>query len=520
MASLWTMTRMTMALWMTFVGGMLACATQPAPLHAPARESRPVEAVVIAGGPHADSNQASIESNVRYVGALLPPESRRTVLFADGSLEHQTVRYLLPTDESQGVELLELLAPGHPGDELGPTAYRAPKLSGMLDGAARKRDFVRVMAEIKAQPDARPLFLYFTGHGSPDHHDGEDNVFDLWGGESLSVRELANELATLPATQPVTLVMVQCFSGSFGNIIFKGGEPDGPTVDREIAGFFATVKDRVAAGCTPEINEAEYHDFTSYFFAALSGRDRAGHTTEGTADYDGDGVVEMNEAFLFALINDPSIDVPMKTSDVFLRRFVPTSNDWDIFRPARFSDVEAWADPGQLLALQHLSKELGLNGENRLAVAYRRLNEHDGFPPVESTPQWKATQKRFELYQNLGRRWFEKNYGELNDDALKRAAQQIVHEPFAEPLLDSEDQLDALRDLQDSRDVVNAHLLRFLRLSKSIILAHRLETSAPAAVRERYARLIDLEHSVPFDTRPPGSAKANAQCKPAQPHCQ
>jgi hypothetical protein len=450
--------------------------------------------VVVGGGPQPEQNQASIESNVRYVAALLPPDSRRTVLFADGSLEHDTVRYRIPPGEAPGWQILAALGPAE--DEAGATAYRSPRLAGMLDGAARRRDLLRALATVKAQPEARPLFLYFTGHGSPDHGNGEDNVFDLWGGDGLSVRELSDEIAALPPAQPVTLVMVQCFSGSFGNVIFKGGKPDAPTTDREIAGFFATVKDRVAAGCSPEVNEAEYHDFTSYFFAALSGHDRAGHPMEGTADYDEDGVVEMNEAYLFAVMNDPSIDVPMNTSDVFLRRFVPTSNDWDIFRPSRFSDVEAWADKGQLLALRKLSSELGLSGENRLAVAYRRLNEYDGFPPVESTPQWKATLKRYDLYRKEGREWLSSHYGRTVET---EAAAQVAQQPFAQPLLDSQHRLEGLRDLQESRDVVNAHLLRLLRLSKSIILAHRL-AAAPPSLRDRYTRLVELEHTVPFDT--------------------
>jgi hypothetical protein len=276
----------------------------------------------------------------------------------------------------------------------------------------------------------------------------------------------------------------------------------------------------VAAGCTPEVNEAEYHDFTSYFFAALSGRDRAGHPTNASADFDGDGTVEMNEAFLFAVMNDPSIDVPVNTSDVFLRRFVPTSNDWDIFRPARFSDVEAWADKGQLLALRRLSTELGLSGEHRLAIAYRRLSERDGFPPMETTAPWIAAQKRHEVAFAMGRQWLEKNAVDPQDAESSALLPFITDQPFAQPLLDSQQRLRELAATQESRDIANAHLLRLLRLAKSIILAHRLQESGSAAVRERYARLIDLEHSVPFDTHPLARSDPSASCKTAPARCQ
>ena len=41
-----------------------------------------------------------------------------------------------------------------------------------------------------------------------------------------------------------------------------------------------TVHDRPAAGCTPDINEANYAEYSSYFIAALSGIDRLGQTID------------------------------------------------------------------------------------------------------------------------------------------------------------------------------------------------------------------------------------------------
>src|SRR5204863_6113158 len=90
------------------------------------------------------------------------------------------------------------------------------------------------------------ILLYFTGHGSRAR-DGnlDNNDFDLWGeGERLSVRDLAAHIASLPPDVPVTLVMVQCFGGAFGNVIFAGGDPKAAPVGREIAGFFAATRER------------------------------------------------------------------------------------------------------------------------------------------------------------------------------------------------------------------------------------------------------------------------------------
>src|SRR5581483_7127147 len=114
-------------------------------------------------------------------------------------------------------------------------------------------------------------------------------------------------------------------------------------------------------------NEAEYRDFTSYFFAALTGQDRVGRPVTG-ADYNHDGRVGMDEAYCYALANDDSIDVPVCTSDVFLRRFVPPT-DAQVFQ-ARFSQAQAWAPPAQRAALDALSDWLHLQGEDRLKVGY------------------------------------------------------------------------------------------------------------------------------------------------------
>jgi hypothetical protein len=146
--------------------------------------------------------------------------------------------------------------------------------------------------------------------------------------------------------------MVQCFAGAFGNVLFAGGDPKGDLIDRPVCGFFATTRERMAAGCTAEVNEADYHDFTSYFFAALSGKDRLGRRV-APPDYNKDGKVGMDEAFAYANITEPSIDVPVATSDVFLRRFVRMA-DREV-EETPYAKVLASASPARWTASQKLS---------------------------------------------------------------------------------------------------------------------------------------------------------------------
>jgi hypothetical protein len=169
--------------------------------------------------------------------------------------------------------------------------------------------------------------------------------------------------------------MVECFSGAFANLLFEHGDPTSSLSPHHICGFFASVPQRMAAGCTPEVNEANYRDFTSYFFAALTGVDRLGKPVTG-ADYNRDGHVGMDEAYAYTLIHDDSIDTPMCTSDVFLRHYVTTSNE-QVFGVA-YGSVERWATPPQRAALRELSAATDLTGDYRLAVAFEAVK---AFPP-------------------------------------------------------------------------------------------------------------------------------------------
>ena len=341
--------------------------TQAAEPGAPVSPAPGLCALIVGGGPDKPHNQFAIESNVRYVRRLLPAATPVRVLFADGNPQTPDVQYL---------------------DSSGQPRYRASQL-GTVDGPARLAAFRSNIQDVAGQGSG-PLLLYFTGHGSPDD-DGQylNNAYDMWSDDQLTVKKLAASLAALPPSMPVTLVMVQCFSGAFGNLLFQGGDPKSPLADRTICGFFASVPSREAAGCTAEVNEADYHDFTSYFFAALSGHDRLDRPVSG-ADYNGDGIVSMNEAYAYTLLHDISIDTPTCTSDVFLRRFIPTTDE-AVFQNS-YTDIRAWATPAQRAVLDGLTIQLKISGDKRLQTAYavfRHRTAVDGSDDAEAqTARW------------------------------------------------------------------------------------------------------------------------------------
>ncbi len=375
------------------------------------QETPSLKALVIGGGPEPKMNQVAIESNVRYFDRSLPKGCSERVLFADGDPKTDSVLYRVSGDDSHET-----------------TAFRKPHLPRQ-DGPSRldsvKQELTGLAANASQHPHT-PVFLYFTGHGSLSESSEEDlSQFDLWDDQELTVTDLAPSIESFPKDTPITLVMVQCHSGGFANLIFKGGNPRADLTDHQVAGFFASVPERVAAGCTSAVNEAEYRDFTSFFFAALTGTDRIGRKIQD-ADYNHDGKVEMDEAFAYTLIHDDSVDTPVCTSDAFVRRYTHIP-DQEVFRTP-YASVLQWASSAQQAALEALSADLKLDTDDRLEKAYRRFS-----------------------------------------------------------MLQVDD---------DDQDAV--YLIRFVRLAKSVVLAHEVRTNADPYIRRRFSQLIVAEHQNPL----------------------
>lgn len=329
-----------------------------------AMDSPPLTVLTLGGGPNFSHNQVAIESNVRYLCGLLPSRVDHTILFADGDPNDRTVEYSADGRKlSKEEQVFRVLFRQDPDTTL--TRFRVPDLP-KIDGPSNHKSYHEAIGKIAALPPSSPALLYFTGHGSPTQGNLDNNQYDLWNDGGLTVKELSAEIARLPKGRPVTVIMVQCFSGAFGNLLFTGGDPKGELIDRPICGFFATTQDRVAAGCTPEVNEKYYRDFTSYFFAALTGRDRLGHRVP-PPDYNNDGKVGMDEAWAYALVTSPSIDVPVPTSDIFLRRFAALT-DAEL-GGATWQHVHDIASPAQKIALDGLTHALGDDSPDRIKTA-------------------------------------------------------------------------------------------------------------------------------------------------------
>ncbi len=468
----------------------------PGKVRAAETPATPLYALIVGGGPDVESNAAQIEGHVHFVAATLPAAARRVVLFADGKAEHESVAQADPSADAEGKRALAILL--NDKDAAEPILLHAPKLGVPLDGPSRSPDIHRALARLSAQAakEPAPLLLYFAGHGTQNEKNEADTAYDLWDGDALKVRALAAEVARLPRAVPVVLVMAQCFSGAFADLLFRNGDPKGVLADGSLAGFFSARKDREAAGCSYATGREDYQDFSSYFFGALSGHDRFGGVVNG-ADYDGDGTVSLHEAFCYALIHDPSADTPVCTSDVFLKRFAPLS-DAAIFSTPY---TEAWraGTTAQRAVLDALSAQLGLSGETRALAVFDRFTYSDPVArPERIKSQAEAKEKLNALCQTalapLFEHWPALRWGGQSHDheqALDGATREIVGNPtLCHAIIDAEaahEQADGAVDNEE------AALQRFASLYEHLVEASHLRAQGKEETRTQFERLWKAE---------------------------
>jgi hypothetical protein len=262
----------------------------------------PIQFVVFAGGGSPRSNEIALEKNVRYFQRTLSSfgiaSSESSTYFANGNDGQATVRYIAPQGEEQ---------------------FKIPEIPNLI-GAATLRNLQQWFATAASRSnDRRPVFFYFTGHGLFNEQNPENNTMVMWGDSEVSVQELTQQLDRFPQEVPIAMMMAQCYSGGFANIIYEQGNPANPVSQKSRCGFFATVKTRPSLGCTPEVNEADYRDYSSSFFAGLSGIDRLGQKV-ASADYNKDGKVVYSEAHAFAKVDEAAADWPVSTSEEWLQR--------------------------------------------------------------------------------------------------------------------------------------------------------------------------------------------------------
>jgi thiol-disulfide isomerase/thioredoxin len=227
------------------------------------------------------------------------------------------------------------------------------------------------------------LLIFVTDHGTGDRDDPDSSAISLWR-EKLTVREFKALLARLPAGVQVVMVMSQCYSGAFANVVSDGGPSDPPG---DVCGFFSTTGQQRAYGCYPEGRDRDKIGHAFHFIEALGRRTT---TSEAHAD---------------VLADDDTPDVPLRTSDAYLSRLVSAEAAARRMPADALVDsllAQAWRkrtdwEP-EIRLLDRIGTAFGTFSPRRLEEISSRENELEALTEQMSTyaDRWKVAQAELE----------------------------------------------------------------------------------------------------------------------------
>lgn len=467
--------------------------------------------LTIGGGYSPTGNQVSLEKNVFFFRGLLNElygeEPSHQVLFADGKDPGRDLQFYDPNSPLPRAN--ELLAKIHRQTKNLTYAYRNHQIDDVYGASSRENIqnwFEKVGAGLTA--DDR-LFIYATAHGGrgADKDEPTNTKLYLWNNQSLTMREMAAFLDQIDPEVPVVMVMVQCYSGGFADLIFEDGDSSKGATSYNRCGFFATVHDRVAAGCTADIREEDYHEYSTYFLSALGGKTRNGSPID-VPDFDEDGRISYEEAHAFALINSTTIDISIKTSDAFLREFSSTKDDEIeglLTSDSALEDLLARATPCERAVVEALQAELELEVEgDELAsaakdLARRLMSDKRNVSRDKRRIAGNLSRRADSIKKALQRRWPEISniWNPEVHRLLSEEGDAIVafiegHRDFSEfSSLEAQSKEISVKESSFDRKWVKCQ--RLIRTLENVALAANLELVADDQVQQRFAELCAAE---------------------------
>lgn len=458
--------------------------------------------LTIGGGYSPAGNQASLERNVLFFQRLLEEKGmsqlRHDIYFADGDSKAADLQVMDRTSVPKANRLMAEFFGSEENLGLTYRNHQVPNVKGKSSPANIAKWFSNQGRKIKS---GDRLLIYVTAHGnrSSNRRNEHDTTIATWDNKAIKMTELVKMLDQLPEDVEVVTVMVQCHAGGFARFMFNGGDPDRGLSKQRRIGFFATVHDRPAAGCTPEIDEASYVEYSSFFWAALGGRDRSGKAI-AIPDYDQNGVVSFDEAHAYVILTADTIDLPIKTSGEFLTVSSKFSDGDDglLANDVAYSLVLELATASQKVILEGLSEQLKLSGENRLVDAWKATQTRRG-PGRNRQPaprsQDKSRDVRREIASDLKRRWpaLANVLNPLAIELITTRSNELVAAIEEHPKYESyrELNLEAKSTLSEQKRKVKFD--RFLRTADNVIMAENLKRMDDKKKFEQYQELVLAE---------------------------
>jgi hypothetical protein len=176
-----------------------------------------------------------------------------------------------------------------PGDG---TPYRMP-----VNGQGTKADLEGALDDVKSKLRSDDLLLIHTNdHGG---HNGTTAYLCTYSGGDYTAPDFANKIGSLPSIADLMVVMEQCHSGGFNDVVLEASTAERTTF---------------AAACTEHrssIGGADFDPFARDWIAAVAGADPYGASLVSNPDLSGEGRISALEAFAYADSVHDSFDTPV-----------------------------------------------------------------------------------------------------------------------------------------------------------------------------------------------------------------
>ena len=456
---------------------------------------------IVGGGYDLKSSQAQIEKNVLWAAdaiknAPILNDSREiNIFFTDGNNQAKDVKVWRPVDAKQS--LLQPLAMIYDAGYENGLEYRNHKITN-VQASTKRSELEPALAKSfsELQQGDRGLFI-FNGHGSQDKTNTANNKIWLWDRTSLSVNDFSNLLNKVDNTVPMRFVFTQCYSGGFERSIHPNSNDSIKLVNAPRCGFFAEAADRKAEGCSSGINIDDYRDYSTYFFAALSGKTRQGEALPENPDRNKDGEVSLYEAHLYTLAQADSTDLPRSTSEVYLERWQPWYLRWFFAGEGRGNVYAKLAnDIARELRVptdQSVQRSVISKKRRRLDRRFKKLGQERVKLRVA------MTEVRFKIRYELEQRWPEaaksrtENYQQfINNEAAAVSKFIMGHDEWPK-LIAGYKRYQAIATEQLSIERKITRFDKLHRLNKLARLRQQFEQHATQQQKADYQQLLGCE---------------------------
>ncbi len=297
------------------------------------------QAIIIGGGGNLNTTPVQIEQNVVWVQDVLNKNDLSVnTFFTDGEqsaadvfyrYEENTTGEQKEADEPNQFDLyakaLEPLARIYGEQHLNSLRTRSNTIESVAGSTVAPDLSISIAKLLRENPDKSSL-LIFNGRSVSNASADAQPAIALWNNTQMSVAELHSLLNN--SQTPTRFIMTQCQSGSFHRLAYKDPSQGLTLAQNKRCGFTASSVYSDSEVCGEFVNDSDYRDYSTYFFAALDGYDRYGEILALDPDRNQDGQVTLREAHFYSMQEAHSADLSRSTSEDFLTQWEPWFLKW------------------------------------------------------------------------------------------------------------------------------------------------------------------------------------------------